>query len=496
MIKSNLAYSLAYSFIRFLNAVLPFDHPTLRSAIAQRETFEVHKDSFLPTPIESAIAKLFELYFLFFSMLNHYLPPCREISFEIKIEPLKAQMTNEKISACFQIIDSGKKGYIDFNSLKEFLEKNNYLPYEEEVIGIIHRLDKDDDGRVTEKEFLQELSAPLYTAFQDTSLSLTSSAKKASMLSSAEKKQGEGLKSPPKHTNFDPVRKSISPSKDSQDLSQKKGAEISISRFQLEKDSTSKKTYQSPFKTTTNQSPLKTQSMTQKTSSIEKQSKTEMQKFYRSSPYGEIKKSEKTVSESKIEEVKVEKKSPGKTIENVSKTFLEKKPEKPKYQEETKTSEGLKLKSPQKWQKEGKEEAMPIPGYFISFLREFSRLLEEVEWVKEEMAQCADFNILEFFRHFDEKTNGFINSSEFEEGLAKFGVTADQDSLFLFIRRYDSNKDGLISFSDFSEAITPKRPEFAGIIVSRSQYFKEVLPSKVAKVRFFPPNFNSKDLFQ
>lgn len=58
----------------------------------------------------------------------------------------------------FLDIDDNNSGYIDFNNLMDYLQKNGIFPYEEEVIYILRRLDQDDDGRISLLELQKELT--------------------------------------------------------------------------------------------------------------------------------------------------------------------------------------------------------------------------------------------------------------------------------------------------------------------------------------------------
>ena len=55
-------------------------------------------------------------------------------------------------------IDLQNVGYVDFNNLFEFFRKNAFYPYEEEIIAILRRLDKNDDGRLTISELEEALT--------------------------------------------------------------------------------------------------------------------------------------------------------------------------------------------------------------------------------------------------------------------------------------------------------------------------------------------------
>lgn len=55
----------------------------------------------------------------------------------------------------FRKIDQNSTGFIDFENLLLFFKKNYIYPYEEEIISIIRRLDKNDDGRLILEEFIE-----------------------------------------------------------------------------------------------------------------------------------------------------------------------------------------------------------------------------------------------------------------------------------------------------------------------------------------------------
>jgi len=64
------------------------------------------------------------------------------------------------------MIDTGNLGYIDFENLLNFFSLNNFFPYEEEIISILRRLDKDDDGRLNFNDFADGIM-PKYFSSND-----------------------------------------------------------------------------------------------------------------------------------------------------------------------------------------------------------------------------------------------------------------------------------------------------------------------------------------
>jgi hypothetical protein len=64
-----------------------------------------------------------------------------------------AEASGFSIERLFDIIDAKNSGFIDFENLMNFFQKNGFYPYEEEIISILRRMDRDDDGRITYEEF-------------------------------------------------------------------------------------------------------------------------------------------------------------------------------------------------------------------------------------------------------------------------------------------------------------------------------------------------------
>jgi hypothetical protein len=112
--------------------------------MAQRDIYEVRKQDFLDTEIESELTRLFE----------------KEIAFNRVTEELKQIMDASKsfdIKKAFLSIDDWNYGYIDKKNLKSFLRKHNYLASNSECIAVIRRLDLDADARLSMPEFTDGL---------------------------------------------------------------------------------------------------------------------------------------------------------------------------------------------------------------------------------------------------------------------------------------------------------------------------------------------------
>lgn len=128
------------SFNEFLLAVLPMDNPTLRTVATQRANYDVAEDQLLAYDVEYSLAKVID----------------REISFYMHVDHQKANLHNcydFNIVDAFAAIDRNTIGVIDFNNLEEFFKRQGVYPNEDELIALLRRLDRDDDGRISQKEF-------------------------------------------------------------------------------------------------------------------------------------------------------------------------------------------------------------------------------------------------------------------------------------------------------------------------------------------------------
>ncbi len=53
----------------------------------------------------------------------------------------------------FFTIDKYHSGFVDYNNLSIFIKRAGFALFEEQLVSILRRLDKDDDGRINFDEF-------------------------------------------------------------------------------------------------------------------------------------------------------------------------------------------------------------------------------------------------------------------------------------------------------------------------------------------------------
>lgn len=134
------------SFIEFLHLVLPQDNPGLRTAATQRPTQnEKGRVVELDYEVEYALTRLIQ----------------GEIDFGQEISERQcvlSRLSDFSVTGAFELIDLHGLGMIDYNNLADYLKRKRVPAKDEDVVAVIRRLDRDDDGRVSLNEFCSHFS--------------------------------------------------------------------------------------------------------------------------------------------------------------------------------------------------------------------------------------------------------------------------------------------------------------------------------------------------
>ena len=124
----------------FLEIVLPKENPELRAFVTQRETYDISQDEYLCYDTELSLAELLDYEIKLFEDLHDEKKRLDDLN-------LDAQ----------QIIDNIDYGCntknINFNNLRKYLNECGVLPYDSEIISLLRRIDRDDDGVLILTEF-------------------------------------------------------------------------------------------------------------------------------------------------------------------------------------------------------------------------------------------------------------------------------------------------------------------------------------------------------
>ena len=463
------------NYNEFLIAVLPMDNPTLRTLATQRPNYDVARDEYLPNDVEYALLKVLE----------------REITFYTNLDYQKFQLINRSdynnVDG-FNAIDRYRTGKVDYESLKMFFRHQASFPYDEELIAILRRIDKDDDGIIRYDEYaeaIEPVDMTLKDTIKPTSVRYSSPLKRSSPRKIARsdvpaekspvkksispiKIQYPHSKSSPLKVNpsspltrsmltTSPLRNTVSPLKKVASPSNNLSNSLLISpNRKLETSQLNKSTniFQSPIKKI--EEDIYTQKLMK---SLDRPEKKEY--FSPEKKAGVFSIDKSSISSEKTASFSTEKELPQSPEKKLSQS-----PEKKTRSPEKKAQSPTKLNASPSRLKRFDEN--PENYALILAFKQFLILDRDLELGKQDLSLRTDFNLIDFFRVFDIDGKGALTTSEFDYGMRIFGYYPNKEDLYLFFRRFDRDIDGKLRFSDFSEAFTPMQVEYASLLNNRT----------------------------
>eukprot|EP01015_Nassula_variabilis_P019641 TRINITY_DN3334_c0_g1_i4.p1 TRINITY_DN3334_c0_g1~~TRINITY_DN3334_c0_g1_i4.p1 ORF type:complete len:605 (-),score=135.08 TRINITY_DN3334_c0_g1_i4:148-1962(-) len=475
--KQKTAYEMLRSLVgsemcirdRFLYAVLPQDNSELRTLASQRPNYEVDENEYLTYDIEYTLSKLIDT----------------EISLGNEIEFRGSQLhldSDFTLIKAFNSIDVDRNGALEFNNIKQFLKDCNVLPFEEEVICLIRRLDIDDDGKINLDEFSDRLKpksflprplspkrtfSPKREILADQTLVSpsikfkieNSPAKRPSSRYTSPVRYISKPSSPPRTTTYQsqyesPLRQkqnyfSANSTAFTQRRTGSPGQASSILKSQRSPPRST--VLRSPPRATVLRSPPRATALRSppRFSSPSRQALRSPTRV--ASPYQEtLRQTLRSSSRSRRSPRRVI--TPEKSVsfgtrrEQIAPGSIRK---------------GAEYQSPKKATKQVSDQ--------INFaLRQLVTYDREVELIRQDLALRPDFNLLDGFRVLDREGRGSVSAGEIELALNELSIFPTKDELYLFTRKYDTDNDGRLRYSDFAEAFTPFQSEYQQLLTSRA----------------------------
>lgn len=126
------------SYTEFLNILLPKEHPDLRAFVTQRECLEIQNEEYFGYETEVALAALIDMESSVFQQLA--------------CEKEELDSVGLDATQIMREIVGDENGAIDFNNVQQYLNKSGLLPYDSEIIAFLRRIDRNDDGLVSQEE--------------------------------------------------------------------------------------------------------------------------------------------------------------------------------------------------------------------------------------------------------------------------------------------------------------------------------------------------------
>ena len=366
----------------------------------------------------------------------------------------------------FSIIDKVDSGFIDFNNLNEFFESMGVYPYEEEIISILKRLDKDDDGRITLEEFKNGLIPKNLRSPLTANSSIFSS---KVMMSPGRKTNEKRMFSPPKNYQFEAIRKINSPSKTMGSASKlnnsfKTKSPLRNTKLDNSIRNSSKKNLREDEKSINDlkREIKKDLNLSKRLNSpAAAPKKTPERKNQHGSFHQEEKRKNATDSKISYKPLKPILKSPLPHHKKPShfdsmKKSLEKEMELSRqiHQSFHKKSESFmnslskmsKKTSPQRTQHSLTPRDRKNMSDIVDFFKKIIILEREIERIKQDLALRPDFNLMDFFSIFDKNEKGYLNQNEIRQFLDNLGINPNSESFPLFLKRFDRNNFGRFKF--------------------------------------------------
>ena len=130
-------------------------------------------------------------------------------------------------------------------------------------------------------------------------------------------------------------------------------------------------------------------------------------------------------------------------------------------------------------EKEGEREAYSPPKNMMMkenlALRLKDQMTEDsrLEFLKEELALKADFNLEDAFDFFDLEKRGRLSHLDISDGLAQLAVYPLREECKMIVERYDINKDGMLDRSEFAEIFLPHDPITSGQLRRRPSFNRD-----------------------
>ena len=77
--------------------------------------------------------------------------------------------------------------------------------------------------------------------------------------------------------------------------------------------------------------------------------------------------------------------------------------------------------------------------HLVRALKQQVNIDREIEEIKKQLAVRLDFNLLDAFRIFDQKSRGYVTKLETELAFNDNGIYPTKDEMYLFFRRFDKD---------------------------------------------------------
>lgn len=459
-----------------MNFILPSNSASLRNIIpAQESLFE---EGFLTHELTWALLRIFE----------------KEVENNRKIKASLKQLRARydfNLDDAFFTIDLQNLGYLDADAIYNFFIKNKLKITDNEILYLFRKFDKDQDGKISRKEFENEMNMlginKINTRNQFSGSKFKSPNKSSLAGSSGYNKNFSSKKkeSPVRSKGeMKYLENSVNSIKDSLKKSRKNEEEfkqyerspesperVSVSRRRLYKnyefnqqDSDEKLNRESPLREIEQKIHLQ-ESLNNQNTINTSFNNTSSRNPLLTGDFGSNRKNRDYLLSSIEKNAKFDG-TFGSNEKRVFSAFPEKN-----------SSSRIFESSSQK-----KKRLTSLSSFdekeLVRTLKLQIDLDREIESTKNELALQTDFNLLQAFKRFDSKGTGSLGMQELSRAFSKLDLHLSEDEVYVLMKRYDKSQENRVRYSDFCDIFTPRSEEFHHVLASRS-------PRRESEVRCF-----------
>ena len=421
-----------------------------------------------PRQILGSVFLIFIVFIIFyrFSLKNS------EILCYVNLDPQKKEISycgDFSFELFFQEVDKEHVGFVDFQNLNEFFKTNMYYPYEEEIISILRRMDKNDDGRLASSELQvgfkplspKEFKTNNLKSLYSTPLEKNSASKNITSASKNVKNSSINYQSSNKKaTNANNGNNSQEFKTGSiyrSPISSKKNAEENSDSYS--KITTKYEKYDTSANKTANISNIpQSQSIVNNANET-----TKSPANYSYYPYEPVRRAFSPMKEQIMKSSNLEANSPVKLLKNTvsleksQASLVEKYSSygRGKYNNEYRSPNVNNLNNFARNEESGRKLENSNKGEIIGYFKKLVNFEGDIEKNKQDLFFRPDFNMFDLYMVFDKEKKGYCFLNDFEQGFKLMNVNISSREATLFFKKFEKNNCGRLRLAEFSKIFAP-----------------------------------------
>jgi len=459
----------------FSYSVLPQNNTTWKGIANGRGSYFVGRNELLPIEVEDALSRLLERELQLYKDM------------EVDKEVL-AERYDFNVLDAFRSIDIDRYGYVDYEALRIFFDRNREVAYTQDIEGVVRRFDRDGDDRISYSEFREGIlpNIPAHRSSNYTSYSRRYRYYDDSYMSPQRRASPSRLNTSPSRSRFarslggSPTRRWESPARNNVDSPSKTTSSFAGDRYSTPTKGMRAERSSSPVR----KSPLRPSDENELVRALKEQVNLDKDlegvkqdlslradfnlldafrifdingKGYATSFDLEdaLKVYDIFPSRDELYLVfrKYDKNNDGRwRYSDFCDAFT------PKSAEYSSLLQNRRPFNSDNYYRREEVFSFETKLQFKKLLRFLVDSEIAAEDIRQKLADRPNFNVYDAFKFLDKNDSGKLTMDEFYDTLREAGNFVSSKDLEMLMERYDKNKDGKVSYSDFMNEIAPKSP--------------------------------------